>query len=304
MKLKSNFKKDIIRDKYLYLLVLPGIIYFIVFRYIPMYGLIIAFKDFNIFNGIGASEWIGFKQFERLFANQNFVQIILNTIIISFMKIIIGFPIPIILAILINELRSDKFKKITQTTLYLPHFISWVVLGGIIHTFFNVADGIVNEIVKLFGKEPIPFLLSAKYFRGILVFSDIYKEAGWGTVVYMAAISGINPELYEASYIDGASRWQRILYITLPSIKSVIIIMLILRTGKVLDAGFFQVFVLYSPSVYSVGDIIDTYVYRKGIASSNYSLGAAAGLFKSIVALLLVITANTIARKFKETALW
>jgi putative aldouronate transport system permease protein len=301
---KISLGKAIKRDKYLYFLLLPGIIFFIIFRYVPMYGLIVAFKDFNLFAGIAESEWVGLKQFERLFANQNFDQIIRNNVIISLLKILIGFPVPVMLAILMNEFGNSTFKKIAQTTLYLPHFISWVVLGGVIFTFLNVSDGVVNEVLKFLGAEPIDFLMSKDKFRGVLIVTDIYKEAGWGTVIYMAAISVISPELYEASYMDGANKFQRMYHITLPSIRSVIIIMLLLRIGYILDAGFFQVWVLYSPPVYSVGDIIDTYVYRKGIKSANYSIGAAAGLFKSVIALILVVLSNRFAKFFNETGLW
>ncbi len=305
MKLIQQKKlKDISRDKYLYLLLLPGLVYFIIFKYFPMYGLIISFKDFSIFKGIWASEWIGFAQFEKLFSYRNFWVIFRNTAIISGLKIIFGFPAPIILAVLMNEIMNLKFKKITQTTLYLPHFISWVVLGGIIFIFLNPSYGLLNEIVKNLGGQPIDFLLKPQYFRGIIVITDIYKDAGWGTVVFMAAISGINPELYDASYIDGANRFQRMKYITIPSIMSVIVIMFILRIGYILEAGFFQVFVLYSPAVYEVGDIIDTYVYRQGIQNANYSLAAAAGLFKSIIALALVVLTNKLAKLFKEASLW
>jgi putative aldouronate transport system permease protein len=301
---QQKILKDIARDRYLYLLLLPGLIYFIVFKYFPMYGLIISFKDFSIFKGIWASEWVGFAQFEKLFYYRNFWAILRNTALISGMKILFGFPVPIILAVLMNEIINLKFKKITQTMLYLPHFISWVVLGGIIFIFLNPSYGLVNELVKAFGGQPVDFLLQPRYFRGLIVLTDIYKDAGWGTVVFMAAISGINPELYDASYIDGANRFQRMRYITIPSIKSVIIIMFILRIGYILEAGFFQIFVLYSPAVYEVGDIIDTYVYRQGIKNANYSLAAAAGLFKSLIALILVILTNKTAKLFKEASLW
>ncbi|MBS4219124.1 sugar ABC transporter permease [Bacillus sp. FJAT-49711] len=293
-----------VRDKYLYLLLLPGLIYLIIFKYFPMYGVIIAFKDFNMFAGIIDSPWAGFEQFERLFRTPDFQKIFMNTLIISLLKLVFGFPAPIILALLLNELRHMFFKRFTQSVLYLPHFVSWVIFAGIIMTFLNPVDGLVNHIIQYFGGKPMHFLTSKEHFRSILVITDIYKEMGWGTIIYLAAMTGVNSDLYEASRIDGANKFKQMWHVTLPSIRPVILIMLILSLGNILEAGFFQIYLLYSPLVYDVADIIDTYVYRRGIQEANYSLATAAGLFKSIIALVLIVTANKIVKKFGEDGLW
>lgn len=300
----SNIMKYIVRDRYLYLLLLPGIVALFIFNYIPMYGVVIAFKEYNIFAGISASPWVGFLQFERLFRNPDFSRVIVNTLLISTYKLICGFPVPIILAILLNELRNKHFKKITQTVLYLPHFISWVIFAGLIITFLNPTTGVVNDIISRYGGEKIDFLASKRMFRSILVITDIYKGVGWGTIVYLSAISGVDPNLYEAATVDGASRFRQIWHITLPAIRSVIVVLLILNLSNILNAGFDQVFLLYNPLVYEVGDIIDTYVYRKGLVDSNYSLASAAGLFKNGIALILIVTTNYIVKKFGEEGLW
>lgn len=301
---KQKFFKDIARDKYLYLLLLPGILYLIVFKYFPMYGVVIAFKEFNMFSGIMDSPWVGLEQFERLFRTPDFQQIFMNTLIISVLKLVFGFPAPIILALLLNELRHMFFKRFTQSILYLPHFVSWVIFAGIIIIFLNPVDGLFNHIIKYFGGTPINFLTSKEHFRSILVISDVYKEMGWGTIIYLAAMTGVSPDLYEASRMDGANKFKQMWHVTIPSIRPVILIMLILSLGNILEAGFFQIYLLYSPLVYDVADIIDTYVYRRGIQEANYSLATAAGLFKSLIALVLIITANKIVKKFGEDGLW
>lgn len=300
----TGLMRDVIRDKYLYLLLLPGLVYMIIFKYVPMYGLVIAFKDYNILAGVMDSPWVGFLQFERLFRGPDFTQIFQNTIIISTLKIIWGFPAPIILALLLNELKNIYFKRFTQTIIYLPHFISWVIFAGIITIFLNPVDGFVNYLTTAFGGKPIGFLTEPAYFRSILVVTDIYKEIGWGTIIYLAAMSGVDPSLYEASVMDGATKYRQMWHVTLPSIRPVIIILLILSLGNILEAGFMQIFLLYNPLVMSVGDVIDTYVYRRGIVDASYSLGAAAGLFKSIIALILIVAANRIVKWFGEDGLW
>ncbi|MFB9826814.1 ABC transporter permease [Lederbergia wuyishanensis] len=301
---RQKLFKDFARDKYLYLLLLPGLIYLIIFKYFPMYGVIIAFKEFNMFSGIMDSPWVGLEQFERLFRTPDFQKIFINTLVISVLKLVFGFPAPIILALLLNELRHMFFKRFTQSILYLPHFVSWVIFAGIIITFLNPVDGLINHIIQYFGGKPIHFLTSKAHFRSILVITDIYKEMGWGTIIYLAAMTGVNPDLYEASRIDGANKFKQMWHVTLPSIRPVILIMLILNLGNILEAGFFQIYLLYSPLVYDVADIIDTYVYRRGIQEANYSLATAAGLFKSLIALALIVTANKIVKKFGEDGLW
>lgn len=307
-KKKNRSKKlwaNICKYKYLYILILPGFIHLLVFRYATMYGSIIAFKDYNMFKGIFESPWVGFKNFQDLFNTPKFPLVMRNTLVISLLKIIFGFPAPIILALLLNELKNLKFKKVTQTVVYLPHFISWVVFAGIIRAFLNPVDGFVNEIIKVFtGGVPYDFLGNKSTFRSLLVVTDIYKGIGWGTIIYMAALAGVDQELYEAATIDGANLFQRMFYITLPSIKPVIMTLFILGLGGILNAGFEQIFLLYNDMVLPVADIIDTYIYRKGIKEAAYSLGAAAGMFKSVIALILVIITNKIADKIGEEGVW
>lgn len=304
LKREYSFLKDLLRDKYLYLLLAPGLLYFLLFHYVPMYGLTIAFQKFNMFKGITGSEWVGLENFKELFTGLDFGQKFLNTLIISFLKLLFGFPAPIILALLLNELGHAHFKKFTQTVLYLPHFVSWVVLGGIMIAFLNGSDGVLNDIIKLFGGTPVDFLADKAWIRSTLVISEVYKSAGWGTVVYLAAISTIDPQLYEAAIVDGAKKLQQMWYITLPSISSVIVVLMILSLGNILNAGFDQIFVLVQPIVYEKADIIDYYVYRKGIQSADYGLATAAGLFKSVIAFVLIVSVNKLAKLFDESALW
>jgi putative aldouronate transport system permease protein len=278
-----------------YLLALPGLAAFILFRYLPMGGIIIAFKDYNIVKGVFDSPWVGLKQFKLLFNNEGFIIALQNTLIISIYKIIFNFPAPIILALLLNEMRKQRFKRVVQTIVYLPHFVSWVVISGIMYVLLSPDTGIIS----LFGLEGSP-LMSANHFRGLLVLSDLWKEVGWGTVIYLAAISGINQEMYEAAFMDGANRFQQIIYITLPSISSTIMILLILRMGQILEAGFNQVFILYNPMVYNVADILDTYVYRVGLTTGRFSLATAAGLFQSIVGLGLILIVNYLSKRLSS----
>lgn len=304
MATKSRFLKDITRDRYLYLLLVPGIAILFIFRYIPMYGTLIAFKEYNMFKGFGASPWVGWKHFYSLYNNPNFLRIVANTFIISGYRVLFGFPAPLLLALLLNEIKNLKFKRVTQTVTYLPYFISWVIFAGLIRAFLDPTDGVINQLIVWFGAKPINFLVRRDLFRGMLIVTDVYKTIGWGTIIYMAAFSGIDPALYEAAVIDGANRFQKMWYITLPSIRGVIIILFILNIGTILNYGFEQIFLLYNPTVYKVADIIDTYVYRKGIVQTNYSLGAAAGLFKAMIALTLIVSADRIAKFFGEEGVW
>ena len=270
-----------------------------IFRYLPMPGIVIAFKDFRLGQGVFGSEWAGLKWFKILFTTDDFLTALRNTLIISFMKIVINFPAPIILALMINEISMRRYKRVVQTVVYLPHFISWVIIGGILFTLLSPTAGIVS----LFGGTTSP-LMQPGSFRWVLVLSDLWKSAGWGTVVYLAAITGISPDLYEAAIIDGASRLQQVIHITLPSITGTIAVMLILRTGNILSAGFEQVYMLYNPLVYSVSDIIDTYVYRVGIQTGRFSLATAAGLFQSLTGMALLLFSNFMIRRMGEDGLW
>lgn len=294
-----KFKKNFPVHKYYYLLILPGLAALLVFRYVPMVGVIIAFKDFKIAEGIFGSQWVGTKWFEMLFSNAEFSNVLFNTIYISLLKLIFSFPAPILLALMINEVSHVKFKKVVQTTVYLPHFISWVVIGGVMMTILSPSVGILS----LFGVSKNPLLEPAN-FRWLVVVSDIWKEAGWGTVVYLAAITNISPDLYEAATVDGATRFQKIWNITLPAIAGTIAIMLILRTGSLLSAGFDQMYVLQTSATMDVGDVLDTFVYRYGLAQGRFSYAAAAGLFQSVVGLILVSLSNFITGRMGQDGIW
>lgn len=287
-------------------MLLPVIVYFIIFKYIPMSGLALAFKDFQIAKGIWASPWVGLKYFEKALKSRTFIRSFQNTLIISLLKIFIGFPMPILFALMLNELRSLRFKKAIQTVSYLPHFLSWVVVAGLMTQLLSPNNGAVNYVLtKYMGFEkPIFFLGDNSYFRGTLIVSDIWKEVGWGSVLYIATIAGISPELYEAAVVDGATRFQRLLHVTLPSILPTITVMLILRVGSVMDAGFDQVFNLYNSAVYKTGDIIDTFVYRYGLGDMQYSFSTAVGLFKNVIGFVLVVGTNAITNKLNGTGIW
>ena len=288
------------RMKLLYLFFLVPFVAFFVFHYMPMYGLLIAFKQYRVIDGILGSPWNNFHHFEMLFSNTYFGRILRNTIIISVYRIVFGFPAPILLALLINELRNATFKRITQSISYLPHFFSWVVLASIMIEILSPQRGIVGYLYTLFGAEPPNMLTSTTYFRPILVISDIFKEVGWSTVVYLAAISTIDPGLYESASIDGASRLKQARFITLPSLLPIISILLLLRVGYIMNAGFDQIFNLYNPIVYEVADIIDTYVYRVGIIERRFDFSTAVGLFKNVIGVILLIAANVVIKRFGE----
>lgn len=295
--------RDMVKYRWLYFLLIPGILFFAIFKYVPMYGLKIAFMDYNQYNP-AASQWVGLAQFVKLFSKRSFLPVLRNTIVISLLKLIIGFPIPIILALMMNEMRSLKFKKVSQTLLYLPHFISWVILAGIIMTLLDPDNGLITEWILRLTGEKVMVLTNQKWFVPMLIVTDIYKGMGWGTILYFAAISGIDPVLYEAASIDGAGKWKQMLNITLPSIIPTIVVCFIMNCGNILNAGFDQIFMLYSSHVYDVADIIDTYVYRIGIVNADYSFSTAAGMFKSVVALILIVTVNQIAKKTGNEGLY
>lgn len=298
-----NLWRSIKRNKEWYVFIVPALVFYIVFRYSPLYFLQIAFKDFRLTRPLDMTPWVGLKYFEQLFTASEFWSALRNTITISLLKLVFAFPVPIVLALLLNEVKSVKSKRIYQTIIYLPHFISWVIVGSIIYSFTAVPDGLFNKFLLLFGEKPIVFLGQKNMFQPILVISEIWKESGWGTILYLAAITRISIDLYEAAHIDGASRFQQILYITLPGIKDVIAILLILQVGNLLNVGFEQVLVLQNDMVLSVGDTLDTLVYRTGLLRARYSYATAAGLFKGVVALVMIFTANTITKKIGEEGL-
>jgi len=292
-----SFQKRLRRYRALYVMLLPALLTIAVFSYGPMYGIVIAFKELWISKGIMGSPWVGFGNFEKLFALQKFWQVLRNSVEISLLRLVAEFPAPIILALLLNEVRRTFMKRTIQTIVYLPHFISWVTISGIMFAILS-DDGLVNAIVAFFGGNKVQFLSQNGLFRPILILSSIWKEIGWGTIIFLAAIAGISPEMYEAAKVDGANRLQQMLHITLPSLAPVITMLLILNVGSLMSGGGFdQVYNLYNPLVYESGDIIDTYVFRVGITEGKYSMGTAVGLFLNVINLILLVIANSVAKR-------
>lgn len=287
----------------LYLLMLPGMIYLIVYRYAPMGGLIMVFKNFRITRGIFGSDWNGLQNFVQLFSVPNFPQILRNTVEISLLKLIFGFPAPIILALMLNELRNIAFKRTLQTALYLPHFISWVVCGTMVFTFFGPSSGVVTKVANEWFGVKLNLMMEPTSFRGLLVASDIWKEIGWGSIIYLAALTGIDSSYYEAAMIDGANKRQQLWYITLPCLMPTIMTMLLLRVGRIMNAGMEQIYVLQNSLVYDTSEILDTYIYKASFKGGQYAIGAAAGLFKSIIGLIFVVGTNKIAKRFDQEVL-
>ncbi|MDI6617086.1 MAG: ABC transporter permease subunit [Clostridiales bacterium] len=300
----KKIKKGLYKSRYLYIMIAPVVAYYIIFHYVPMYGAQIAFKDFNPFEGIWKSPWVGFKYFIQFFKSVYFWRLIRNTLGINIYGIIVDFPMPIILALMINEVRNRVFKKSVQTIVYLPHFISTVVLVGMLVSFLSPRSGFINGIIKDFGGQPIHFLSEPGWFKSIYVWSGVWQNAGWGSIIYLAALTGIDPSLYEAAIIDGSSRWQRLIYITIPSLIPTIIIMLILRMGGLLNVGFEKIMLMYNPVTYETADVISTYVYRRGILGAEYSFSTAVGLFNSVVNFIILVSFNALSRKISETSLW
>lgn len=292
------------REWQLYLMLLPTILWLLIFLYKPMYGLQIAFKDYSLFRGVAGSPWIGFEHFETLFNNDQFLRALKNTIIMSLYSLVFGFPVPIALALMFNEVTNQTFKKTAQTVVYLPHFISSVIIAGIVITAFSPSAGIVNNILGWFGAEPVYFLTKPEWFRPIFVGTSIWQEAGFQSIVYLAAIAGVSPTLYESAVVDGASRWQMMWKITIPLIMPTIIIMLIIRIGNILEISFEMIVLLYQPATYETADVVNTFIYRQGLQGGQYDFAAAAGLFNAVVAFVLVMTANTISKRFSRTSLW
>lgn len=292
--------------RYIYLLMLPGLLYFLIFRYIPMWGVIIAFQDFRLWQGLFNSPWVGFEHFRTFFEGAYFWRLFGNTLIISGLNLLFVFPTPIVLALLLNEVRHITYKRVIQTISYLPHFISWVVVGGMLIYMFSINVGFFNRLLTGFGLEPIRVLGNSDTFLTLVITSAIWKGIGWGAIIYLAAIAGVNPELYEAATMDGANRFQRVLYVTLPSIAPVIIIMLILQIGQLLDVNFYQLLILMGAdaSLYEVGDVFDTWVYRMAFFQGQMSLATAVGLFKGVIGLALIWGANRVANRISDGGLW
>lgn len=289
--------KQLVRYKYLYLLGLPGILYFLVFRYSPMYGLLIAFQDYNPFLGITGSEWVGLAHFRELITDAEFYRLFRNSFVISFLVYIFIFPAPIILALMLNELRSQLYRRIVQTVIYLPHFISWVIIFSLTYLLLSSEQGLLNKVIANVGGERIAFLLESTYFYPIVVVQYMWKEVGWGTIIYLAAIAGVDPQLYESAKIDGAGKWKQIWHVTIPSITPTIIILFLLNLGNLLDVNFEQLWLLQNPLNNHLSEVFDTYVYKRGVQGAEFSYSTAVGMFKSLIGLVLILGANYAAKK-------
>ncbi|MCZ8523012.1 ABC transporter permease subunit [Paenibacillus mucilaginosus] len=296
-------KKDLVRNRNIYLMLLPVIAYYVIFHYGPMYGLLIAFKDFGIADGVWRSPWVGFTHFQHFFENPYFGRLIRNTFMINVYELLFAFPAPIILALLLNEIRLVLFKRLVQTISYLPHFISIVVVVGML-VDFAARDGLANNILGWFGMEPIAFLQEPGWFRPLFISSGIWQGIGWGSIIYLAAMSTIDPSLYDAARIDGAGRWKQTLHVTIPGIMPTIIILLILNIGSMLSVGSEKIILMYNPLTYETADVISTYVYRKGILGADFGYSAAVGLCNSVISFILLTLANTISKRVSEHRLW
>jgi len=298
-----RLKKDFRRNKMLYLLVVPVLLFYLIFQYRPMYGALIAFKDYTPTLGVVDSPWVGLANFKRFFNSVYFNRLIKNTVLLSVYNLVFGFPAPIILALLLNEIKSKKFKSATQTVTYLPHFISLIVVTGMLRDF-SLTSGLFNDIITFFGGERSALLQNPKLYRSIYIASSIWQEVGWGSIIYLSALSGVDSELYEAAQIDGAGKWKQMLNITLPGIAPTIIIMLTMKIGTLMNMGYEKTILLYNPATYETADIISSYVYRVGLLEQDWSYSTAIGLFNSIINLTLLLIANKLAKRFSETSLW
>lgn len=300
----ERIRKDYWRNKVLILMILPVIIYFLVFKYFPMYGALIAFKNFKPRLGFAGSKWVGFEQFEKFFNSRYFSRILGNTIKLSLMEIVFGFPAPVILALMLNEVRRNKFKRAVQTITYMPHFISMVVMCGIVVSFCDTNGIVTRFFSSLTGTAPRNLLTVPAYFRPIYVISGIWQEVGFGSIIYLSALSTIDPVLYEAATIDGANRWKQLIHVTIPGILMTVMIMLLLRVGRIMSVGYEKVLLLYNASTYESAEIISTFVYKRGLLDSDYSLGAAIDLFNSVINLVLLLVFNSLSKRLTETSLF
>ena len=292
------------QHKWLYIMLLPGLLYFILFKYVPMGGLVIAFKDYSPFLGIWDSKWVGFGQFKRFFDTPDFFRLLRNTLGISLMQLVLYFPAPIILSLFLNEVRHNGYKRTVQTLVYIPHFVSWVIVASLTYQLFNVSDGVINVVYKAITGETFDILSKGSAFWGLIVGQDIWREAGYGTIIYLAALAGVDQEMYEAARVDGAGRWRLMWNITLPAIKGTIIMMLILRVGGLLNTGYEQIFLMRNDLNIAYADVFDTYIYTRGIQNGQYSFSSAAGMFKSLVGLILVLGSNKIAKMAGESVIY
>lgn len=292
------------RDYQLYCLLVLPIAYFILFKYVPMYGTVIAFQDYSIFKGVTGSPWIGFENFRELFAMSQFYIVVRNTLLLNLLDLVFSFPAPILLALLLNELRVIWFKKTAQTILYLPHFISWIIIGGLVYQIFATNGGMVNNLIKALGFQAVPFLTEKNHWLFVYLGTGIWQSAGWGTIIYLAALTAINKELYEAADVDGAGRIKKMWHITLPGIRPTIVVLLIMQLGHIMTIGFERPFVMGNDLVMDYAEVISTFVYKAGLKSAQFSLATAMGLFQALVGLFFVILSNSIAKRFGEQGIW
>lgn len=310
MRMKREFQRNswhnIVKHRAYFVLLLPLLLYFLIFRYVPMYGVVIAFQDYKLSKGILGSTWVGLDNFRELFGTYKFHTVMRNTLLISLYKLLIGFPAPIIFTLLLNEIRINAYKRVVQTISYLPHFISWVVLSGIFYDILSPTTGALNCVLQFFGMKSIYFMAEPALFRGVLVVTSIWAEIGWSSIIYLSAIASVDVEQYEAAELEGANRYQCMRYITFPSILPVVSITFILAMGNLLDAGFDQVYNMMNDLLISTGDILDTYVYRMGLKDLRYSFSAAVGLFKNVIGLMGVLITNLVVRRLSDdgNALW
>ncbi|SDA71996.1 putative aldouronate transport system permease protein [Butyrivibrio sp. INlla18] len=292
--------KKVWNYKWIYVMLVPVITYYILFKYIPMYGITIAFKDYNVFKGITASPWCGFEVFQKIFKSKNFWNAIRNTLVLNFATLFVSFPLTIIVSLMLNEVRNKHFKRITQSVLYLPHFISWVVVAGIATNLFSMTNGSINRAIENMGGSPIPFMSDHIWWIFTYVVCNVWKEIGWGTIIYLAALTGVDETLYEAAYLDGATEFQRLIYITLPAIKSVIVTMLILQISKMMSIGLDAPLLLGNKKVLEVSEVVSTYTYRIGIEKAKYSDSTAIGLFQSVINIIILFVADKFAKAIGE----
>lgn len=301
---RANIWKRLKRDKWLYILLLPGLLYFLVFKYAPMWGVLLAFKDYQPFIGFWKSEWVGVEHFRVFFQNPDFFMLLRNTLVLTLYNLLFFFPAPIILALLLNEIHRSFFKKTVQTMIYVPHFISMVIVASMSYVFLTTEGGAVNEMLYTLTGSKVDFLASPDWFRPLIILQTIWKECGWGTIIFLAALAGVDVEQYEAAVVDGASRWRQIWHITLPAIRSTIIILLILRMGTILDNGFEQIYLMMNALNREVAEVFDTYVYALGITQGAFSYSTAVGLFKSVIGVTMVLGTNWLAKKFGQSGLY
>ncbi|MFD0961241.1 ABC transporter permease [Paenibacillus chungangensis] len=304
MTLQNRITRSIIKNRLLYIMLLPGLIYFVLFKYVPLWGILISFQDFQPIKGVAGSEWVGFKHYAHLFGSKDFFMLLKNTLLLSFYNIVFSFPLPIMIALMLNELRHVVMKRFVQTMIYVPHFMSWVIVVGFFFIIFESSDGLFQGILQSLGLNEFSFMLDPDWFRPMYILQILWRDTGWNSIIYLAALTSVDPQLYEAARMDGAGRWRQLWHITLPAIRSTIVIMLILRMGDIMELGFEHIYLLLNPLNRFVAEIFDTYVYTAGILQGQFSYSTAVGMFKAIVGLILVVGANKLAKKMGEEGIY